>query len=109
MSDEHDDVVDNSKLERTSISSLRTRSFGIFTVHGFRFKPTNEEIFVLTLGEVSSLEAPLVKFIPVALLVMYLAQFYVNVVSNSNSRLRKSKQRAWVFLFTLNKKAEGRV
>jgi len=49
------------QVERTSTCSLITRYSGSFTMHGFRFKPTNGEILVLVLGDPSTLEAPLVR------------------------------------------------
>jgi GTP cyclohydrolase II len=61
VSDKIYSADDTSKLERVSINSLRTRYYGLFTAHGFKFHPTNEEILVLTLGDLATLEAPLVR------------------------------------------------
>lgn len=48
-------------VEVTSTSSLVTRYSGAFVAYGFRYKPTNEEILVLVLGDPASSQSPLVR------------------------------------------------
>jgi 3,4-dihydroxy 2-butanone 4-phosphate synthase/GTP cyclohydrolase II len=53
--------MEEYQVAETSKCTFRTRYVGTFTLYGFRTIPDEDEVLVLTLGDLTSVESPLVR------------------------------------------------